>query len=98
MDDATGGLDGDATVVAIAEAITSTVGGETVLLNLDDGTYYGLNDVGAHLWDHLDEPTTVAALETETATAFGVDPETCRADVQAFLTELHDRGLIEVQS
>lgn len=98
MDDATDGIDAQTTVVATADAITSTVGDETVLLDLDDGTYYGLNGVGAQLWESLDEPTTVASLERETATAFDVDREACRADIRAFLVDLRDRGLIEVES
>jgi len=98
MDDATDGFDAQTTVVTTADAIVSTVGDETVLLDLEDGTYYGLNGVGAHLWERLDEPTAVASLERETATAFDIDRETCRADVRAFLADLRDRGLIEVES
>ena len=41
----------DSTVVASPSQVSRTVEGEAVILELGQGTYYGLDPVGTHVWD-----------------------------------------------
>jgi len=38
-------------VVASDEQVSTSLGAETVILGMGDGVYYGLDAVGARVWD-----------------------------------------------
>jgi sulfur transfer complex TusBCD TusB component (DsrH family) len=86
-----------ATVVAAGELLTSEFGAELVILNLRDGVYYGLEDVGSRLWSLLQRPVTVAAIRDALVAEYDVEPARCGRDVRALLQDLAARGLIEVR-
>ena len=86
-----------ATVVAAADLLASAFDKELVILNLRDGVYYGLEDVGARLWGLLQQPVTVAAICDALVAEYDVEPARCARDVQALLQDLATRGLIEVR-
>lgn len=69
---------------------------ETVMLDISEGTYFGVRDVGRTIWDRLASPTTFDALCRDLVESFEVDDDTCRRETRAFLGQLADRGLIEV--
>lgn len=84
-------------VVATENHLATTVEDETVLLELESGTYYGFNEVGSQLWDLVQEPRTVDALcEAIQSTYDDVSAEQCRRDVQTVLEEMDAAGLIEI--
>lgn len=79
--------------------LSATLDSEAVLLEPDGGVYYGMNDVGTLVWEELDveEPTSVADLRTSMLEAFDVEPSVVNRDLQEFLSELREAGLIEVR-
>jgi Coenzyme PQQ synthesis protein D (PqqD) len=85
------------TVVAAPNQISSSLGEEAVILQLTKGVYYGLNDVGARIWELLKEPRQAGDIRDTILDEFEVEPETATRDTLALLTELADRGLIEVR-
>lgn len=85
-------------VVASHRQVSCEVGEEAVLLSIEDGEYYGLNPVGAAIWRHIQEPRSVAAVRDRLLAEFSdVDPATCEAEVLAFLAELLEVRLVEVE-
>lgn len=72
------------------------VDGEAVLLSLDEGCYYGLDEVGTTIWKLIDEeklePDQVVARLTE---IYEVETEQAREDLDRFLAELRESGLIQ---
>ena len=82
-------------LVAARDQVSTEVEGEAVILSLSDGVYYGLDGVGAAVWERLREPTTVAALRDAVTAEFAVDRETAERDLLALLGELAARGLVE---
>jgi hypothetical protein len=68
---------------------------EVAILNLDRAVYFGLTDVGAHIWDSLQEPRSVAEICDGVMTHFDVTLDVCRSDVSRFLVSLRDAGLVE---
>lgn len=74
--------------------VCADLGDEVVLLDTVTGIYYGLDQVGASIWDHLtkgeDAPAILAGLLTE----YEVEPRTLQADLDAFLALLVARGLL----
>jgi len=70
---------------------------ETVMLDIERGTYFGLKHVGKAIWEALEEPTTVDALCSDLGRRFDVDQDTCWREVGSFLRQLREHDLIEVR-
>jgi hypothetical protein len=84
------------TVVAVKDQVSADLAGEAVILNLKSGVYYGLNEVGARIWQLLQEPRTVAAIRDTLLEEYEVDRDGCDRDLLALLQELATAELIEV--
>ena len=50
-------------VIASSEQVSCDLDGEAVILNLKDDVYYGLNPVGARIWNLIQEPKTVGKIK-----------------------------------
>ncbi len=87
-----------ALIVAVRDQTSVDLEDEAAILHLKSGIYFGLNEVGAFLWRRLQQPATVAALETAVLAEYAVTPEQCAADVQALLADLLAQKLIEVRA
>lgn len=68
---------------------------EVAVLNVEKALYFGLQGVGAHIWDFLETPRSVAEICDDVTANFDVAPDVCRQDVLKFLDGLIDAGLIE---
>jgi hypothetical protein len=66
-----------------------------VMMDIDAGKYYVLDDVASFVWTRLAEPTPVGALITDLCSRYDVTPSRCEADVLPFLARLHEKGLVE---
>jgi hypothetical protein len=71
---------------------------ETVMLDIERGTYFGLQDVGKAIWEALAMPTTIDAICADLTERYDVDVDTCRQEVRAFLDQLHEQDLIQVNN
>ena len=70
------------------------------MLHLDSGLYYGLDEVGALVWQRISErgtPPTTEALRDAILAAFEVESATCEQDLLELLEGLVRAGLIEVR-
>lgn len=85
-----------ATVVRNPDPISADLDGEVVILSVDNGQYYNMNEVGSRIWTMVERPITVAALIDLLVGEFEVERETCQEEVLAFLRELHADGLVQI--
>jgi hypothetical protein len=69
---------------------------ELVMLNIQLGSYYGMDETAKEIWDYLSEPRTIAALVDHLLTRFAIDRETCEREVLAFATEMLTNGLVHI--
>lgn len=84
-------------VVASKDQISRDLDGETVILNLKSGIYCGLNEVGAHIWQLVQEATSVKDIRDTLLREYEVEPDQCERELLVLLRELADNGLIEVK-
>ena len=84
------------TVVVTPRQVSSNLAGEEVIMQLESGIYYGLEEVGASIWALVQHPCTVAEICEAICAEYEVEPERCREDAVQFLTTLIDAKLIEV--
>ena len=86
------------TIVAIPDVLSSAFEYETVLLDLRDGVYYTLDEVGARIWQLVQRPVSIPDICKTIRTEFEVAAERCDEDVRALAHNLLDRGLVRVES
>jgi hypothetical protein len=56
-----------------------------------------MNPVGAFIWDLLSVPRNGSDLLQQVVARYEVDPASARSDINAFIAELSDAGLVEVR-
>ena len=66
-------------------------------LDITSGRYYSLNDVGALIWDLLEQETTRDDLVDIVADSFDVDRTVAASDIDELIADLVDRGLVNLQ-
>ena len=85
------------TVVAAKEQTSCDLDGESVVLDMSSGKYYGLNSVGGAVWNLIQQPKTVRDLRDALVAEFEVDPQRCEEDLLAWLESMSDKGLVKVE-
>ena len=88
----------DSTVVASESVLSQNIGGETVLLQIESGEYYGLNEVGSRIWTLLQEGNSTREVLTTLVSEYGVAEEALSSDIGQFLRDLQDKGLIQINA
>jgi hypothetical protein len=84
--------------VAVApDIVFQDLKSETILLNLNNERYYGLDDVGTRMWQVLSEQGEVEVAIAQLAAEYDVDEATLRQDVAELIDNLGRAGLIVIQ-
>jgi hypothetical protein len=78
--------------------IAADVANEAILLDVDSGYFFQLNISAARIWGLVETPRSFGDLCGELSRAYAVDPEECRADVQEFVADMRERGLVEISA
>ena len=76
--------------------LSQGVDDEMVLLDLESGQYFGLNEVGARIWSLFQEGLTVSAVLGALLKEYDVSEEQMRSDIQKFLDHLLTLSLVGV--
>jgi hypothetical protein len=77
--------------------ITQEAKGQTILLRLDDGGYYAIDEVGATIWGLCDGIRPLHEIVTLLCVEFDAPEATIRADVLEFVEDLRrERLLVDV--
>ena len=70
------------------------LGGKAVILNFEGRRVLGLNEQGTLVWSLLDGARSLDAVVAEVCARAGVDADSARDDVLAFIAELQARELV----
>ena len=79
-----------------AQVMARQVGDETVILDLASGTYFGLDPVGARIWQLMTEGQTLAQVCETMLAEYEVTREAIERDVLALVQTLADKQLVGV--
>ena len=69
---------------------------ETVLLNIQTGHYYGMDETGGRFFEVLCEATSLGAAVESLTREFDAPAEQIREDMLRYCNELLEHGLIEL--
>ena len=72
--------------------------GEVLLLNLKDGSYFGLNHTGKFIWKMLNGKKTRTDIVKALQKKFDISQPTAQKHADGFLGELKKNKLIELSS
>ncbi len=86
----------DSQVARSSELISTSVSGQTALMSVTNGAYYGLDPVGSRIWELIVEPRRVSSVCEQLLAEFAVDRAKCETQVLAFLQRLANDGLLSV--
>lgn len=74
--------------------LSAKVGDELVMMSAEKGNYIGLSEVGARIWELIETPQRLDGIVDRLQQEYDVTPETCRAEVDAFLKDMQTHGAI----
>ena len=74
------------------------VGEEMVILDLITGTYYGLDLVGARMWQLMEKGESLSSICDTFIEEFDVTPQVLQQDLDILVRNLVDKGLISLSS
>ena len=67
---------------------------ELVMMDIDAGRYFGLNEVATRVWEILEQPGSLEEICKILISEYEVDEKQCRQDVEELMGELIRMGLI----
>ena len=79
---------------ASSNEVSSRVGDEAAILDLDAGVYYALDPVGARIFELLQQPARLGDVLSTLLAEYEIDEETARGDLLAFVGDLQDKRLV----
>lgn len=83
------------TTYKIAEDVLSkTVNDEEVIVNLNTGTYFGLNPTGTVIWNHLKKGSDSAVILNDLLEQFDASEDELRQDLEQFVTHLQSQNML----
>jgi hypothetical protein len=68
---------------------------EAVMLNLNNATYYGLNESGLRMWTVLTTADSIAAAYEKLLSEYHVEPDRLRHDLEELIDQCMEQGLLE---
>lgn len=77
------------------DVVTAALPDGVALLSMNAGQYFGLNEVGAFIWDLLQTPISLSSLVSDVQDHFEIDTETARFDIEALLKALAESRLVD---
>ncbi|HEX8253086.1 MAG TPA: PqqD family protein [Thermoanaerobaculia bacterium] len=75
--------------------VFNQVGEELVLLDLNRGVYFGLDAIGARIWQALAEGVEEGEIANAIAAEYETNSETALEDVRRLIAELREAGVVE---
>jgi hypothetical protein len=76
--------------------VYAKLAGELALVDSDSGVYYGLDPVGARIWNLLVDFKTPAEIRSILLTEYDVDAHQLENDLATLFGDLFGKGLIEL--
>ena len=75
--------------------VSCNLNDDVVILNLKSTLYFGLDKLGAYIWEVLSEPRAVSEVCKAVLDRYDIDEARCQTDVIEFLAKLGEAGLID---
>ena len=78
------------------DVLSQDLEGETILLNLASGVYFGLDPIGTRVWRLIEEHGRLGPIRGAMTQEYDVSNERLGEDLIDLVAQLLDKGLLEV--
>src|SRR5216683_2372711 len=79
----------DATIISRSRSVLAAeVDGEIVMMSIEHGRYFGLDDIGSDIWKRIETPCSFGELIDRLMADYDADRATITADVRALLERM----------
>jgi hypothetical protein len=85
------------TVSASPDQLSTNLGNDSVILKLQAGTCFGVNNVGTAIWNYLQQPRHVTDVIAYIVDKYEVSADQAEVEILSFLQSLVDKGLVIVE-
>ena len=79
------------------ELVSTEVDGETVMMSIENGKYYGMNKIGSRIWKLIENPIKVEELCDKLIEEYEVRQDDCKKEALEFLNTLNEGNLVTVK-
>ena len=86
----------DSKISKSKEIDATDLNGEKVMMNIEKGIYYSLNEVGSRIWELMKKDITVQEIINILLMEYEIDNDTCEKAVLSYLKDMEDAELIKV--
>jgi hypothetical protein len=87
----------DATIVSRSPSVlTAEVDGEIVMMSVERGRYFGLDNIGSDIWKRIEPTCPFATLIEGLVTDYEANRATIVADVQALLGRMMEQDIVRL--
>ena len=83
-------------ITVAPDIVFREVDGEAVILNLETGLYFGLDQVGTRIWQLIQEHGSLQKVFETMSDEFDVGPDALERDLLGLMGELCGKGLVRV--
>ena len=80
------------------ELLQSEIDGETIMMSIDNGKYYGLNTVASRIWEILKTEPLLSELINKLIEEYNIAPTQCENETKEFLNHLIENKLIKIEA
>lgn len=85
------------TVVGRNESLLSAdLGDDVVMMDIDNGSYYGLEAVASRIWSLLETPCSARSICAQLVDEYEIEAEQCEREVLTFLERLLSQRIVHV--
>ncbi len=78
------------------DLVATSIEGQTALMSIENGAYYGMDPVGSRIWALIEQPRAGSAVVDQLLREFSVERTVCEQQVLAFLQKLAETNLVRV--
>jgi hypothetical protein len=75
--------------------IQTQIDGETVMMSIENGEYYGLAAVASQIWQLLEKPNDLQSIVEKLTSEYDVSFEQCQIDVTEFIQNMLDEEIVK---
>lgn len=88
----------DTVIMRGSEHVEAEMAGQTVMMSIAQGKYFALEGTARRIWELLVEPASVGQIVEWLVEEYEVDRERCAAEVEVFVRQLIENGLVVEQT
>jgi Coenzyme PQQ synthesis protein D (PqqD) len=87
-----------ATIVSRSPSVlTAEVDGKIVMMSIEQGRYFGLDEIGSNIWKRIEPPCSFAMLIEGLAADYEADRATIVTDVQSLLGHMAKHDVVRLR-